>query len=285
MIISHEFIKVANIQLGVSINTGVTEETLDDLVLNKGEIIAKVETVFHALTNEEPNFIVFPEYSFFKELEDTYLLQSRKLNSIIISGSYISNELIPEVKIFQPNGNVDIIQKSELAYDEYLFPNISLNTGDLPSVYSYTSETGREIRFLVLICYDFYSRYYKFFDENIDFLFISAYNKNFDRFYSQLNEFCFKTPSFSIYSNVAEKKAGNSAVFGIHDSDIHDRNILNNNICDNKEEYSNLIANFDETENGLMIVEVDINRPFLIRPKSITRNNIPNVKSIKKIKL
>jgi hypothetical protein len=286
MNISHEFIKVVNIQLSVSINTNVTEKNLNDLVSNKPEIIGKINNAFRILEKEEPNFIIFPEYSFFNELESIFIEQSKNLNAIIISGSYVSDKLIPEAKIFQPNGNIDIIQKSELAPNEhYLFQNITLKTGVLPNIFSFDYKSNREIKFLALICFDFYSKYNEFFDKDLDLLFISAYNFNFDKFYSQLEEFCCKMPSFSIYSNAADTNAGNSAIFGIHEALIHQRNIQNQSICDGKLDYPNLIANFDQLENKMMIAELDINRPFLIRPYSVTGNSMPNVRDIRKFDL
>lgn len=89
--------------------------------------------------------------------------------------------------------------------------------------------------------------------------------------------------SFCIYSNVADRDAGNSAVFGIHEKHIHQRNIENGSLCDGKEKYECLIANFNQLENKMMILELDINRPFLIRPYSLPGNNTPNVLNIRKI--
>ncbi len=284
MNITSVFIKVVNVQLKVSINTNITETSLNDLVLNKDEITDTIKSVFQLLENENPKFIIFPEYSFFSELQDLFIEKSRTLNSIIISGSYISTSLIPEAKVFLPDGSIDIIQKNGLAPEEhFVFPNITLKEGGLPNIFSFKYDTNREIKFLILICYDFYSQYHKFYGENLDFLFITAYNKNFEKFYSQLNEFCCKVPSFCIYSNVADDGAGNSAVFGIHEENIHQRNIANGSICDGKEKYDWLIANFNQLENKMMILELDINRPYLIRPFSLQGNNTPNVINIRKI--
>lgn len=126
MNITPAFIKVVNVQLKVLINTSITETSLNDLVLNKAEITENVRRVFQLLETKT-EILTFPEI----ELQDLFIEKSRTLNSIIISGSYISSSLIPEAKIFSPNGGIDIIQKNGLAPEEHFsFPNINLKKVD-----------------------------------------------------------------------------------------------------------------------------------------------------------
>lgn len=178
MIIAHEFVKVVNVQIPVSINTNVTDTTLNDLVLNQTEILPLVNLVFQNLENENPNFIVFPEYSFFPLLDQIFRQKSIQLNAIIISGTYISNLMIPESKVYQPDGSINIVQKHGLApIESFMFRHIRLANGELPNIFNYTLPSGSVVKFLVLICYDFYDKYHKFYESDIDLLFVTAYNK------------------------------------------------------------------------------------------------------------
>lgn len=288
-------VKIAIIQVGFALNANADPVELN--VVNDIEALKlKITRCMEVVNDLSVDFVIFPEYAFVLELHQQYQNLADRKNAVVISGTSINKDFIPECKIYLPKNPPISVEKNSIAPGEDIFfRNFDLLPGSKPMIFT-LAHPIREIKILVLVCFDFYALEHIYMEENLDIIFIPSYNRNLRVFYQSMDHFVQKNPCFIVNCNTAsfgDVSVGGSAVFGLHENILHERLIhqgqineliiadgQNDFVPESCNSFCGLTSNCNRGTDEILLVEVDVNKPFIVRPRTVLGNNTPNFRVI-----